>query len=192
MSSKSKEFQLNELVTFKNEIIHFFNVDGINSTINIYLEIDGKKTKSEKSKKNFHKLVLKEIGIMQVKKEVSFFIVDGVELKILIRIINKYKKYFRRRSRSFDNGEFKVPKRIRKYTYRDSVLMPQGENIKDKIKIFSGEYIKRKINNKVYLPRKLIMPKMFENKLNKEVKKKESNDAIKLEEIKEEKNGNYE
>ena len=192
MSTKSKEFQLNELVSFKNEIIHFFNVDGINSTINIYLEIDGKRAKSVKSKIYFHKLILNEIGIRPVKKEVNCFIVDDVELKILIRIISKYKKYFRRKSRSFDNGEFKIKKRVRKYNYHDSVLIPEGTNIKDKIKIFSGEYIKRKIDNKIYLPRKLIMPKIFENEPNKEGGGEEGKNTIKLEEIKDENNGNYE
>ena len=57
MSSKTKEFQLNEETIFKNEIIHFFNINAMNSTIYIYLEIDGKKVKSEKSKKNFNKLI---------------------------------------------------------------------------------------------------------------------------------------
>jgi hypothetical protein len=51
LTIKTKEFQLNEENLFKNEIIHFFNIDAFNSVINIYLEVDGKKVKSEKSKK---------------------------------------------------------------------------------------------------------------------------------------------
>ena len=70
MAAKTKEFQLEEETTFKNEIIHFFNIDAMNGIINIYLEIDGKKAKSEKSKINFHKLILKDIGMKSTKKEI--------------------------------------------------------------------------------------------------------------------------
>ena len=90
MISKTKEFLLNEINTFKNEIIHFFNIDSINCTLYIYLEIDGKKFKSENSKKNFHKLILRDIGIKNEKKEIDCIIVDNAELKILIRNINKF------------------------------------------------------------------------------------------------------
>ena len=98
MSSKTKEFQLSEETTFKNEIIHFFNINAMNSTIYIYLEIDGKRAKSEKTKKNFHKLILKDIEAKNEKKEIKCFIVEDIELKILIKIISKYKSFFRRKS----------------------------------------------------------------------------------------------
>ena len=58
MAAKTKEFQLAEETTFKNEIIHFFNIDANNSNIYIYLEIEGKRIKSEKSKDNFYKYFL--------------------------------------------------------------------------------------------------------------------------------------
>ena len=170
MAAKTKEFQLAEETTFKNEIIHFFNIDAMNGTINIYLEIDGKKAKSEKSKINFHKLILKDIGMKSTKKEINFFIVEDVELKILIRIINKYKTFFRRKSRSFHiNVQEQNENRTRKNS--EKKIIKSGMSIKDKIKLFSGEFIKRQNNNKV-LPGRLIMPKIFQNDTKLEKKEK--------------------
>ena len=176
MAAKTKEFQLAEETTFKNEIIHFFNIDAMNGTINIYLEIDGKKAKSEKSKINFHKLILKDIGMKSTKKEINFFIVEDVELKILIRIINKYKTFFRRKSRSFHiNVQEQNVNRTRKNS--EKKIINSGMSIKDKIKLFSGEFIKRQINNKV-LPGRLIMPKIFQNDIKQEKKEKVTEEKI--------------
>lgn len=171
MSIKTKEFQLNEETTFKNEIIHFFNINAINSTIYIYLEIDGKKAKSEKSKKNFHKLILNDIGIKNEKKEIKCFIIDDIELKILIKIISKYKSFFRRKSKSFyKKSEDEEQTRERKNSLpHQSTYVTPGMSIKDKIKIFTGELIKRQINNKV-IPGRLIMPKIFQNDVKKDKK----------------------
>ena len=55
MITKTKDFQLSAETTFKNEIIHFFNIETNKSTLYIYLEIDGKRMKSEKSKNNYYK-----------------------------------------------------------------------------------------------------------------------------------------
>ena len=171
MSSKTKEFQLNEETTFKNEIIHFFNINAINSAIYIYLEIDGKKAKSEKSKKNFHKLILRDIGIKNDKKEIKCFIVDDVELKIYIKIISKYKSYFRRKSKSFYkkiDDENQTRERKNSLPHQSTYVKPEM-SIKDKIKIFSGELIKKQINNKI-IPGRLIMPKIFQNEVKKDKK----------------------
>ena len=176
MPAKTKEFQLSEETTFKNEIIHFFNIDAMNGTINIYLEIDGKKVKSEKSKINFHKLILKDIGMKSTKKEINCLIIEDVELKILIRIINKYKTFFRKKSKSFHiNIQEANVTRIRKNS--EKKIINSSMSIKDKIKIFSGEFIKRQTNNKV-LPGRLIMPKIFQNDVKQEKKEKTSEEKI--------------
>ena len=177
MSSKTKEFQLNEETLFKNEIIHFFNINAMNSTIYIYLEIDGKKVKSEKSKKNFHKLILKDIGKKNEKKEIKCFIVEDIELKILIKIISKYKSFFRRKSKSFYkkmDDENQSRERKNSLPHQTSYVKT-GMSIKDKIKIFTGELIKRQINNKV-IPGRLIMPKIFQNDVKKDKKDLEKKD----------------
>ena len=66
-------------------------------------------------------------------------------------------------------------------------------SIKDKIKLFSGEFIKRQKNNKV-LPGRLIMPKIFQNDAKPEKKEKaleekivkKNNDNLKEEDCKKE------
>ena len=177
MSSKTKEFQLSEETTFKNEIIHFFNINAMNSTIYIYLEIDGKRAKSEKTKKNFHKLILKDIESKNEKKEIKCFIVEDIELKILIKIISKYKSFFRRKSKSFYkkvDDENQTRERKNSLPHQSAYVKP-GMSIKDKIKIFTGELIKRQINNKV-IPGRLIMPKIFQNDVKKDKKDLEKKD----------------
>ena len=60
---------MNEINTFKNEVIHFFNIDSINSSIYIYIEIEGKKIQSESTKENYYKIILKDLGIKSEKNE---------------------------------------------------------------------------------------------------------------------------
>ncbi len=101
MISKTKDFQFNEETTFKNEIIHFFNIDAFESILYIYLEIERNRIKSEKTQKNYYKINLKEGSIQNIKKEINCIIIEDVELTIVIRVISDYIKYFRKKSRSF-------------------------------------------------------------------------------------------
>jgi hypothetical protein len=177
MISKTKEFLLNEINTFKNEIIHFFNIDSINCTLYIYLEIDGKKFKSENSKKNFHKLILRDIGIKNDKKEIDCIIVDNAELKILIRNINKFG---RKKSNSlYKKASGEILARGRGYSQpANSLWSKPGSSIKDKIKIFSGEFIKKQIIKAQVIPGKLKIPSLFqkENISHTEKKKEKENE----------------
>ena len=187
MKSKTKDFQFSEEIIFKNEIIHFFNIDSNKSTLYIYLEIEGKKIKSEKSKKYYYKIDLKDDDIQNIQKEMKCIIIEDVELTIIIRILSKYIKFFRKKSKSFhkkieENGN-KV--RPRKNTIQENFLR-KGMSIKEKIKIFSGEFIKRQINNKV-IPGKLIIPKLFQQDVTKKNNKKENKNKIVEEEVKEKK-----
>ena len=114
-------------------------------------------------------------------------IIEDVELTIIIRILSKYIKFFRKKSKSFhkkieENGN-KV--RPRKNTIQENFLR-KGMSIKEKIKIFSGEFIKRQINNKV-IPGKLIIPKIFQQDVTKKNNKKENKNKIVEEEVKEKK-----
>ena len=162
MTAKTKDFQLNEEKIFKNEIINFFNVDADNSSLYIYLEINGKKIKSEKTNK-FYKLLLNELKVKNTKKEFNFLILEDVELKILIKIITKYTRYFKKKSKSFYKKPEEKKVNERKNVSPEIKSIKAGMSIKDKIKLFSGELIKKHIynlNNK--LPGKLIMPKIFQ------------------------------
>ncbi len=169
--SKTKDFQLNKETLFKNEIIHFFNIDAVESTLFIYLEIDGKRIKSETSDKYCHKMHLKDTGIQNFKKEMNCFIIEDVELTIIIRIINKYKKFFRKRSQSFHQKIEETEKREkrekrsndRKRTLQTQSLIIEPEmSLQDKIRFFSGELIINKpIEKKKILPGKLKIPLLF-------------------------------
>ena len=162
MAIKTKEFQLNEENLFKNEIIHFFNIDAFNSVINIYLEVDGKKVKSEKSKKNHYKLVFKDFEENKKKQEINCVIVEDAELKILVKIIRKYTRFFRKKSNTVHfRNEFKGKGYISKKNTQPPIkaIVP-GMSIKEKIKIFSGELIRRQLENKI-LPGRLKIPEIF-------------------------------
>ena len=126
---------MNEINTFKNEVIHFFNIDSINSSIYIYIEIEGKKIQSENTKENYYKIILKDVGTKSEKKELNCKLFDNIELKILIRIINKYGI---RKSSIFQNKNIEEKSgRKRENTQKiPSIFSQNGISIKEKIKIF--------------------------------------------------------
>lgn len=177
MITKTKDFQLSAETTFKNELIHFFNIDTNNSTLYIYLEIDGKRMKSEKSKNNYYKLLLKDIKANNVKKEINCLIIEDVELKILIKIISKYTRFFRKKSNTFykkyeAEPENKSTEKKNK-SPEQKLINTKSMSIKEKIKFFSGELIKKQINNKI-IPGRLIMPKIFRIEENEDKKQKDN------------------
>jgi hypothetical protein len=154
---------LNEINTFKNEVIHFFNIDSINSSIYIYIEIEGKKLQSKSTKENYYKIILKDMGIKNEKKELNCKLFDNIELKILIRIINKYGI---RKSSIFQNKNIEEKSgRKRENTQKTpSIFSQNGISIKEKIKIFSGEFINKQIFKNNVIPGKLKMPSLFRKK----------------------------
>ena len=154
---------MNEINTFKNEVIHFFNIDSINSSIYIYIEIEGKKIQSESTKENYYKIILKDMGIKNEKKELNCKLFDNIELKILIRIINKYGI---RKSSIFQNKNIEEKSgRKRENTQKTpSIFSQNGISIKEKIKIFSGEFINKQIFKNNVIPGKLKMPSLFRKK----------------------------
>ena len=175
MTIKTKEFQLNEENLFKNEIIHFFNIDAFNSIINIYLEVDGKRIKAEKSKKYFHELDLSELEENNKKQEINCVIIEDAELKILVKIIRKYSRYFRKKSSKMIQYKNKIKKRRNKEKKNEQPPIKEiepGMSFKEKIKIFSGEFIRKQKENKI-LPGRLKIPEIFLKGDNTKSKKKE-------------------
>lgn len=157
---------MNEINTFKNEVVHFFNIDSINSSIYIYIEIEGKKIQSENTKENYYKIILKDLGIKSEKKELNCKLFDNIELKILIRIIDKYGI---RKSSIFKNKiiEENTGRKRGNTQFAPSIFSQNGISIKEKITIFSGEFINKQIFKNNVVPGKLKMPSLFKEK-NKE------------------------
>jgi len=168
---------LNEINTFKNEVVHFFNIDSINSSIYIFIEIDGKKIESENTKENYYKIILKDVGINNEKKELNCKLFDNIELKILIRIISKYEI---RKSSTFQNKIIEEEKsgRKRRNTKDAPIFIKNGISTKEKIIIFSGEFINKQILKNNVIPGKLKMPSLFKKK-NKEKNNDNKNEDIK-------------
>ena len=163
---KTKEFFLEENNKFSKELIHFFNIDKINASIYIYLEIEGKKILQEKNKGKNYKLALNEI--QNGKKEIICLIYENIELKIVIRIINKKEKL---KSDEMDIKEDNdMKKRSRIYTQYNGInnnFYKKGLSIQDRIKIFSGEFVKKKIYKNENIPGKLKIPEVFLQNNNK-------------------------
>ena len=192
MTTKSKDFQLSAENIFKNELIHFFNINANNSIINIYLEIEGKRMKPEKPDYNSNKLSLNQLALKNTKKEINRLIYEDAELKMLIRIIRKYNKYFRKKSNTFYKKSEDIRRQRemqnispnKKIIKEDSTkqnnspeikITKTGISIKERIKLFSGEFIKRQNENKI-IPGRLIMPKIFQE--NEEKNKKKETETI--------------
>ena len=163
---KTKEFFLEENNKFSKELIHFFNIDKINASIYIYLEIEGKKILQEKNKGKNYKLLLNEI--QNVKKEIICLIYENIELKIVIRIINKKEKLKPDEMDIKEDNDIK--KRSRIYTQYNGInnnFYNKGLSIQDRIKIFSGEFVKKKIYKNENIPGKLKIPEVFLQNNNK-------------------------
>lgn len=94
------------------------------------------------------------------KKEKICLIVENVELKILIRIVNKMerKKFYTVYKK---DDTFKTRDRLYTQPINTNNFNSPGISIKEKIKIFSGEFIKKKIYKNVTTPGKLKIPSIF-------------------------------
>ena len=88
MNSRSQEFFLSESIYFENELIYFFNINPYNSSINIFFEIHREKVKLN----NARVLVLKDIITKEKDDIINFNVNKDIELKMKIKIINKYNK----------------------------------------------------------------------------------------------------
>ena len=168
---KTKEFLLEEINTFNKEYIHFFNIDKSSGNIYIYLEIEGKIIKPENNKINYYKLILTDIP--NEKKEITCALLDNIELKILIRIISKKNKIKKEEDIKDIKEDNDFKKRNRIYTQYNGCnnFNKPGLSIQERIKIFSGEFIKKKIYKNEKLPGKLKIPEVFlqhKNNKNKE------------------------
>ena len=172
---KTKEFFLEEINTFSNELIHFFNINKNNSSIFIYLEVEGKKIKSEQKDINYYKLVLKDIK--NEKREIICLILEQIELKIFIRIINNNKKEKIKPNDINKTDDNNIKNKNKSHTPLNGYSNGKSLSIQDKIRLFNGEFIKRKIYRNENIPGKVKIPEIFlphnndkENKTKEDIK----------------------
>jgi len=172
---KTKEFFLEEINTFSNELIHFFNINKNNSSIFIYLEVEGKKIKSEQNNINYYKLVLKDIK--NEKREIICLILEQIELKIFIRIINNNKKEKVKSNDISKTDDNNIKNKNKSHTPLNGYSNGKSLSIQDKIRLFNGEFIKRKIYRNENIPGKIKIPEIFlphnndkENKTKEDIK----------------------
>ena len=170
MTSKTKEFKLNEIIEFENEQIHFFNINPSNSSIFISLEMDGKKIKLNYS----DKLILKDIYQKNESEEINYKIIDEMELKMDFKIINKFNK--KDIFESFQNKMRESKLKWNQKKINEGMAFGTGISIKDRIKMFSGGDQTKKQNITSNLkPGKLKMPSVFQNSNKNSLKSRNSN-----------------
>ena len=141
----------------------------MSSSVYIYLEINGKKYKSDKAKHSYYKLILNDIGISDEKKEINCIIVDNIELNFLIRNINKGTRKksntIHKKSSKSLSSRGKMPRKpiipvvIKQGVFTKPRISP---SIRDKMKIYSGELRKKKLKIKVF-PGKIKKLTLFKN-----------------------------
>ena len=152
MTSKTKKFELNEIIIFKNELIYFFNINPNKFSINIYFEINGKKhifKDIEIIKLNEQNNINNEEKIIKIK--------EGLELIINIKILDKFNK-----KEIFEVFNEKIRESIN-ILKKKSKVFTTGVPIQERIKIFSGKTDgKNQQNKSKFKPGKLKVPTMFQ------------------------------
>ena len=103
---------------------------------------------------------MQDIG--RENKEINFIMFDNIELKLSIKIIKK-SGFGRKKSNTIHKkaGE-EIYTRGRGYSLPSSSGFSKPEiSFKEKIKIFSGEFVKRQIYKAKVIPGKLKIPSLF-------------------------------
>ena len=165
----------------------------MSSSVYIYLEINGKKYKSDKAKHSYYKLILNDIGISDEKKEINCIIVDNIELNFLIRNINKGTRKksntIHKKSSKSLSSRGKIPRKpIIPVVIKQGVFIKPriSPSIRDKMKIYSGQLRKKKLKIKVF-PGKIKNVTLFKNtnatKLDEEDEKNNNKEKVTKEKI---------
>ena len=182
MTSKTKEFKLNDLIIFKNEIIHFFNINPYNSSLYISLEINGKKIKLNNESE---KIILKDMITTNENSEINYSFTDEINLKMKFKILNKFNK--KEIFESFQTKMRESKTRWNQSKLNEGKIFGHGISIKDRIKMFSGRESDKKLNNPnptKFKPGKLKIPTMFQKSNKNSIKSSSSNKSTNLNESK--------
>ena len=169
MTSKTKKFELKELIIFNNELIYFFNINPNKSSINIYFEINGKKHIFN----DIEIIKLKDINNLKNEEKI-IKIKEGLELIFNIKLLDKFNK-----KEICDVFHQKIRESINLLKKKSKVIVT-GVSIQERVKLFSEKGKDKNQQNKNKLkPGKLKVPIMFQksctfskdnNKINSKLK----------------------
>ena len=170
MTSKTKEFKLNERIVFSNEIVYFCNINPYNSSIFISLDVGGKKIKSNMPKK----INLKDIIINNESEEINYKLLDDIEIKMKFKIINKFDK--KELFESFQNTMRESRQRWNQVKKKEGVKFIPGLSIQDRVRMFTCvDNKKQNLTCRNKKPGKLKMPIMFQASNQNSIKSLSSN-----------------
>ena len=101
-------------------------------------------------------------NIKNEKKEIICLIFENIELKILIRVLNKKEK-IKKIDTNIKEEDNDIKKRNRIFTQYNGCnnFNKPGLSIQERIKIFNGEFIKKNIYKNQIIPGKLKIPEVF-------------------------------
>ena len=144
-----------EIVEFNKDISKFVSVNAFKGIIKIFIDINDKKVQNEdESGSNFYLLFLKDIEIKNEFQEFNFTIVNNIEVKLNIKLKNKF------------NSSTNVGDLFQKFqptqNKKEEVNVPKsiigtGVNMKERLAIFSNNNNKdskqRNSNSNSFLPK---------------------------------------
>ena len=160
-----------EKIDFNNDTIKIDSLDSSKGILKIFVYIDGKREESDnKNKPNFYKIILKDYEIKNEFQNISFIILDNIEINMSLKI------------RNIIDGS-SLASRINMFTKKETNVLEShevistGVNMKDRLKIFGNEATKN--NNKNNDEEK---ENIKEKYIKKENKKSEDKVDIKIKE----------
>ena len=162
MTNKTKTFDLDEFIIFKNELIYFFKVNPKISIINISFEINEKRHNFN----DLESIKLNDIVNKNDTEEINLKINEDLELNLTIKIMEKFNK-----KEIFETIQEKL--RESKITWHkknnaDKKVIKTGISIQERIKMFSAKDNDNKVKSaSQYKPGKLKLPIMFQNSIEK-------------------------
>ena len=91
MKSKQAFFRNGSNISFPNSKIQFNSINVDEDIFDVYILYNNKKLQNlNSSNPNYYRIYAKDIGVTDDFKELNFMVVNNIELKINIKIKNKY------------------------------------------------------------------------------------------------------
>ena len=173
-----------ENIDFKNDTIKIDSLDSSKGILKIYVYIDGKREESNnKDEQNFYTIILKDYEVKNEFQNLSFTILNNIEVNISLKIRNIFGGGFAARMNMFK-------KQTSNTSESQSGVISTGISMKDRLKLFGSKLPKsEKINkpsNKISPP-KIKVSNELSGKIANNLNINNTN-VIKKEKVDEEKN----